>query len=197
MADKLDTITVDVPLFIRLLELAREDLKSDADLHHVVTRVLAVSKQKDVLTMDDYEAIQLPSHPADQESQVELEEEPACLARLKEHAATVDYTVKRIAQTVVPGAQTGVPAYTSNICHAQVAKAILKRGKVSDKIHLFGSEAGDVIHSLLTDENNKVVMDAWHSSTSKFIPDRGYEKRGEFIPTLDIVEVSQLFEDYQ
>jgi hypothetical protein len=28
-----DTITVDVPLFIRLLEYAREDAKTDMDLH--------------------------------------------------------------------------------------------------------------------------------------------------------------------
>jgi hypothetical protein len=54
MADKLDTVSMDVPLFIRMLELAREDIKSDAELHDVVTKVLAASKTKDVLTMEDY-----------------------------------------------------------------------------------------------------------------------------------------------
>lgn len=55
--DPLDTVTLDVPLFIRMMELAREDLKTDAELHEVVTRLLAASKEKDVLTMVDYNNI--------------------------------------------------------------------------------------------------------------------------------------------
>ena len=51
--DPQDTITVDVPLFIRLLELAREDIKSDPELHNVVERTLAI-KNRGTLTMDDY-----------------------------------------------------------------------------------------------------------------------------------------------
>ena len=35
-----DKITVDVPLFIRLLEYAREDAKSDMDLHKVTENIL-------------------------------------------------------------------------------------------------------------------------------------------------------------
>jgi hypothetical protein len=38
------------------LELAREDVKSDADLHFVITNILAI-KNKGVLTMQDYDAI--------------------------------------------------------------------------------------------------------------------------------------------
>lgn len=55
--DAIDTVTLDVPLFIRMMELAREDLKSDAELHEVVTRLLKASKEKDVLTMNDYNDI--------------------------------------------------------------------------------------------------------------------------------------------
>lgn len=55
--DPQDTITIDVPLFIRMLELAREDIKDDAELHHVVERVLAI-KNRGTLTMDDYAEIQ-------------------------------------------------------------------------------------------------------------------------------------------
>lgn len=54
--DKKDTITVDIPLMIRLLELAREDIKSDADLHKVVERLIDI-RNKGTLTMDDYEGI--------------------------------------------------------------------------------------------------------------------------------------------
>jgi hypothetical protein len=51
--DAKDTITVDIPLLIRMLELSREDIHSDAELHQVVERLLDL-KNKPVLTMDDY-----------------------------------------------------------------------------------------------------------------------------------------------
>jgi cbb3-type cytochrome oxidase cytochrome c subunit len=52
----MDVIKLDVPLFIRLLELAREEVKQDADLHDIGEAVAKMS-QKEVLTMDDYDAI--------------------------------------------------------------------------------------------------------------------------------------------
>ena len=55
-ADPKDHITVDVPLFIRLLELAREDIKTDVELHQVVERTLAI-KDRGTLTMADYDDI--------------------------------------------------------------------------------------------------------------------------------------------
>jgi hypothetical protein len=55
-SDPQDHVSFDIPLFIRLLELAREDIKSDVDLHNVVERTLAI-KNQGVLTMDDYETI--------------------------------------------------------------------------------------------------------------------------------------------
>lgn len=57
MADLRDTITVDVPLFIRLMELAREDIKDDAKLHDVATAIIKLSLDGRVLTMQDYEKI--------------------------------------------------------------------------------------------------------------------------------------------
>jgi len=51
--DAKDTLTIDIPLMIRLLELSREDVHSDAELHMVVERLLDL-KNKPVLTMDDY-----------------------------------------------------------------------------------------------------------------------------------------------
>jgi hypothetical protein len=52
-----DTITVDVPLFIRLLEYAREDAKTDMDLHNVADNIIDLSEDGEVLTMDNYNAI--------------------------------------------------------------------------------------------------------------------------------------------
>jgi hypothetical protein len=54
--DKKDTVTFDIPLLIRVLELAREDIKSDMDLHRVVERLINM-REKGMLTMDDYDAI--------------------------------------------------------------------------------------------------------------------------------------------
>lgn len=55
-ADKKDTITFDIPLLIRVLELTREDIKDDADLHRVVERLIDI-RNKGTLTMDDYNFI--------------------------------------------------------------------------------------------------------------------------------------------
>lgn len=54
--DKKDAVTMDIPLLIRMLELAREDLKSDADLHKVVEKLINIRK-KGILTMSDYEFV--------------------------------------------------------------------------------------------------------------------------------------------
>ncbi len=52
-----DTITMDVPLFIRMLEYAREDAKTDMDLHDVAEKALALSTTGATLTMANYESI--------------------------------------------------------------------------------------------------------------------------------------------
>jgi hypothetical protein len=52
-----DKITLDVPLFIRLLEYAKEDAKTDVDLHTVTENALALSETGKTLTMDDYDTI--------------------------------------------------------------------------------------------------------------------------------------------
>ena len=52
----MDIIKLDVPLFIRLLELAREDIKQDADLHDIAEIVIKMS-QEGVVSMDNYDDI--------------------------------------------------------------------------------------------------------------------------------------------
>lgn len=51
--DKKDTITFDIPLLIRVLEFAREDLKSDVNLHKMVERLISM-RGKGTLTMNQY-----------------------------------------------------------------------------------------------------------------------------------------------
>ena len=49
-----DTITMSAPLFIRMLEYAKEDAKTDMDLHKATERALTM---KGSLDMDQYDAI--------------------------------------------------------------------------------------------------------------------------------------------
>jgi hypothetical protein len=53
----IDTITMDIPLFIRMLEYAREDAKTDMDLHDVTEKAISMGENGEILTMDNYEDI--------------------------------------------------------------------------------------------------------------------------------------------
>jgi len=55
--NKKDILMIDVPLFIRLLEYAREDAKTDMDLHNVTENIIKLSEEEKALTMDDYDKI--------------------------------------------------------------------------------------------------------------------------------------------
>ena len=55
--DALDTISMDIPLFIRMLEYAREDAQEDVDLHDITQRAIELSKTKSFLSMEDYNEI--------------------------------------------------------------------------------------------------------------------------------------------
>jgi hypothetical protein len=57
--DPKDIISMDVPLFVRILELSRETIKTDADLHHVVSKIIDLTKEQDApLDMKAYQAIE-------------------------------------------------------------------------------------------------------------------------------------------
>jgi hypothetical protein len=60
-----ETVTMNVPLLMRVFEQVREDVKSDEELHFVVERILDISG-KGTLTMSDYEYIkgQMDEKPA-------------------------------------------------------------------------------------------------------------------------------------
>jgi hypothetical protein len=56
-----DVVKMDVPLLIRMLEYAREDAKSDMDLHELTDNIIEMSSEGRVLSMDDYEFV-LPTN---------------------------------------------------------------------------------------------------------------------------------------
>jgi len=42
-SDTLPTISMTIPLFVRVLELVREDVKTDVDLHIILEKIVALS----------------------------------------------------------------------------------------------------------------------------------------------------------
>lgn len=52
-----DTVTLDIPLFIRMMEYAREDAKSDMDLHSATERMIKLASSGETLSMDSYDSI--------------------------------------------------------------------------------------------------------------------------------------------
>lgn len=52
-----DVLKMDIPLFIRLLEYAREDAQTDMDLHDVTERLIQLSASGNVLSMHEYDQI--------------------------------------------------------------------------------------------------------------------------------------------
>lgn len=54
--DRMDVVSFDIPLLIRMLEYAREDAKTDMDLHKVVEKLIKIRK-KGTLTMKDYKFV--------------------------------------------------------------------------------------------------------------------------------------------
>jgi hypothetical protein len=64
--DVIDIVTLDVPLFIRMLEYAKEEAADDMDLHELATKTIALSKQRGILSMEDYEALIPPTDQIDE-----------------------------------------------------------------------------------------------------------------------------------
>ena len=65
-----DVIKMDVPLLLRVMEYAKEDAKTDMDLHHVADKLIELSSSGRVLNMNDYDSLvkdtvseQLPTSP--------------------------------------------------------------------------------------------------------------------------------------
>jgi hypothetical protein len=55
-ADIKDTVTLDIPFLIRVLEYAREDAKDDMALHKLVEKLISI-RNKGTLTMSDYDFV--------------------------------------------------------------------------------------------------------------------------------------------
>ena len=54
------TISLSIPLLLRMMEYAKEDAKTDMDLHFATENMIQLAKTKKSLHMDDYESIVSP-----------------------------------------------------------------------------------------------------------------------------------------
>tara|TARA_R110000803_G_scaffold23316_2_gene57314 strand:+ start:521 stop:784 length:264 start_codon:yes stop_codon:yes gene_type:complete len=52
-----DSATMDIPLMIRMFEYAREDAKTDMDIHRVTENIIRLSATGKILTMREYDEI--------------------------------------------------------------------------------------------------------------------------------------------
>jgi len=59
----IDTVTLDIPLLIRVMEYAKEDAKTDMDLHAAAENMIQLAKDNRILNMDDYDKIVIPENP--------------------------------------------------------------------------------------------------------------------------------------
>ena len=60
-----DTVKMDVPLLLRVMEYSKEDAKTDIDLHDVVTKLVDMSRTGETLTMKNYnDAVEDAQEPA-------------------------------------------------------------------------------------------------------------------------------------
>lgn len=54
MADRVDTVTLNVPLLMRILEWAREEAEDDLALHRLVEQAAQIAAHGEILTMAHY-----------------------------------------------------------------------------------------------------------------------------------------------
>ena len=81
--DPVDTITMDIPLFLRMLEFAREDASQDMDLHDVTERANMLTKDRGLLSMKDYEEIVKAAKDINEAFSKEYDEDPALKGKQK------------------------------------------------------------------------------------------------------------------
>lgn len=71
-----DIAKVSIPLLLRLLEFAREDAKSDLDLHFVVENLIKLHSKKPFLNMQDYKTLVTEPAMPNEFSSSPIEEQP-------------------------------------------------------------------------------------------------------------------------
>jgi hypothetical protein len=123
-----DKVSLDVPLFIRLLEYAREDAKSDMDLHTVAQKAIALSQSGMTLSMNDYESI-VGQQEQIAEAENVVDSIPEIQRYLKDLATKIP-TVKGIDTNEVKGIVELVNAIINKLGKGSIGPAIKATSQV-------------------------------------------------------------------
>lgn len=94
-----DVLKLNVPLFIRLIEYAREDAETDMDLHDIAERLTKLSLKGSLLTMDDYDSIVIPKK-VDKTEKSELNESKITLKTMDEAPESTIYLITKTGRPV-------------------------------------------------------------------------------------------------
>ena len=148
-----DKITLDVPLFIRLLEYAREDAKTDMDLHKVAENAIALSETGKTLTMGQYDAIVKDGGQEDA-SYANMANENRTINESK-HMKTQLNEIKRMQQLagLITEQELANPANyileNENSQLSSTASGLYDKISLSNKIDTYGMDINDTMEDII------------------------------------------------
>lgn len=125
-----DVVKMDVPFLIRAMEFAKEDAKSDLDLHSATEKMIKRSKTGEVLKMDDYDSIfaqanEVPKQIEEEGDETESEDDNTILT---EYKTTADDSPRpsRMARPDIQGMTKNAKAYWDHLYIQDEAEDILQ-----------------------------------------------------------------------
>lgn len=105
---------------------------------------------------------------------------------------TLDSVLQAIATRVNPDTSLNPTVRLSglgSVCHTRVADTIRKRENFTDVIWVYGWDKRTILHSVLTDSNNRIVCDAL-GSQGEFFRTAGYKwQDGTVVPLMQSLTV--------
>ena len=159
--DAVDTITMDIPLFLRMLEFAREDASEDMDLHDVTEKANLLTKDRGILSMNDYNEIIGASEEITEAFSKEYDDDPALKGDQKKlpdalQKSIISKVKKKMEEEIV----TDDPEKAEDIANKTGEKVtVVKKGSIQEgrEFDYEGSMARTQLFSII--KNSKSLFD--------------------------------------
>jgi len=139
--DKIDIVTMDVPLFIRALEYAKEDAQEDMDLHEFAEKAIAATKQQGILQMDDYDMLVGEMEPIEESTSRNLSEDYSML--IGKRVEVEQYNISKNQKEIVDGVVTGATKETVTFKVGDKSKTVSNtvfKGILKESINYIGKK---------------------------------------------------------
>ncbi|MDB4319875.1 hypothetical protein N9981_00740 [bacterium] len=139
--DKIDIVTMDVPLFIRALEYAKEDAQEDMDLHEFAEKAIAATKQQGILQMDDYDMLVGDKEPIEESTSRNLSEDYSML--IGKRVEVEQYNKFKNQKEIVDGVVTGATKETVTFKVGDKSKTVSNtvfKGILKESINYIGKK---------------------------------------------------------